>query len=110
MMPNQAARRKAGSRHNTAGATGPAETLPRLAPPPDQSAIVPATLVASEAVAQLLWSKPQVQAALGISQATLDRLTAAGRFPRPVRVGRLLKWRPEDVREWVNSQAKGGAR
>lgn len=48
------------------------------------------------------------QAALlvGISAATLRRNLADGRFPRPVRIGRVRKgWRRADLEDWI---AQGG--
>lgn len=40
---------------------------------------------------------------LGVSRATLFRLRAAGRMPKPVKVGGIVRWRVEDVREWVDA-------
>ncbi len=40
---------------------------------------------------------------LGISRASLFRLRSAGRMPKPVRVGGIVRWRVEDVRTWVDA-------
>jgi predicted DNA-binding transcriptional regulator AlpA len=51
----------------------------------------------------LLWGKQAIATALDISQRTLEREIAAGRFPRPDRrVGRLPRWKPETVRRWID--------
>ncbi|MGS3152481.1 helix-turn-helix transcriptional regulator [Aeromonas sanarellii] len=43
---------------------------------------------------------------LPISQATLWRWVAAGKFPAPVKLSdRVTAWRSEDVRIWIDSQA-----
>ena len=37
--------------------------------------------------------------------ATLQRLRKAGRFPKPVRLGRrCLRWREEDVERWAKQR------
>jgi predicted DNA-binding transcriptional regulator AlpA len=40
---------------------------------------------------------------LSVSVKTLRRLLARGRLPRPVRSGRLLKWRKADAIAYVRS-------
>ena len=37
----------------------------------------------------------------GISRATWYSLRKAGRVPRPVRLGRRVLWRVEELREWM---------
>ena len=45
------------------------------------------------------------------SAATHWRKVAAGKFPRPVHVSeRITAWRVDEVRNWLASAAKGGAR
>ncbi len=59
-------------------------------------------------VVRLAWGRKEVAAALGIGLATLERLLASGRFPKPdARAGRRLLWRPSTVEAWL---AEGGAR
>ncbi len=44
---------------------------------------------------------------LATSRRTIERLRAAGRFPKPdCHVGSMPRWRPEAVRDWIE---KGGA-
>ncbi len=51
--------------------------------------------------APLLLSAETVAELLGISIRTLWRLRAAGRLPRPVRLGGSVRWRPEDIQAWI---------
>ena len=49
---------------------------------------------------------------LGISKASLYRLLAAGKFPKPVRpLPGVVAWRVGDVRDWLRSHSteQGGA-
>jgi predicted DNA-binding transcriptional regulator AlpA len=48
-----------------------------------------------------LVSKRELARFLGISVSGLDKLIARGRVPPFVKVGRLLKWAPADVRNWA---------
>lgn len=55
--------------------------------------------------------RPAVSAVVPISSATLWRKVKAGQFPAPVKLyERVTAWRVEDVRAWLESQGKGGAR
>ena len=35
-------------------------------------------------------------------RAVYKRLARGSDFPRPIRVGRSLRWRPEDVEDWLD--------
>lgn len=35
-----------------------------------------------------------------VSSRTVRNLVAAGRIPRPIRVGRGLRWRERDIADW----------
>lgn len=39
---------------------------------------------------------------LRMSERQLRRHMAAGKTPRPIRVGRLIRFRPDDVRAWID--------
>jgi excisionase family DNA binding protein len=52
-------------------------------------------------VPPLLYSREQLCEVLGISRATLDRLQAAGKLPRPLRLGGQRRWRAEEIRQWI---------
>jgi len=58
-------------------------------------------------IVPLLWGKREIRAAIGVSEATFDRLLSSGRFPRPdVRIGRMPKWRPATVHEWIDIESR----
>jgi excisionase family DNA binding protein len=40
---------------------------------------------------------------LGVSVRTLRRLVDAGHGPAPVRVGRCLRWRLDEVSDWIRA-------
>lgn len=42
---------------------------------------------------------------LGISKRHLAALNASGRLPRPIRLGRSVRWRTDEIREWLASGA-----
>ncbi len=70
----------------------PCET--EATPPP------PATRAA--VLVQPLLTREDLCAVLRCGTATLDRLRAAGRLPRPdLRIGRSPRWRPETIRRWI---------
>ena len=45
----------------------------------------------------------------GISPATLRRLRGRGKVPKPIVIGRQLRWREEDIEAWEREQ-RGGER
>ena len=53
----------------------------------------------SEAV--ITWRLDAVAKALGVSRRSLERLRSAGRFPRPMHIGKTPLWKPETIRAWV---------
>jgi predicted DNA-binding transcriptional regulator AlpA len=62
---------------------------------------------AGPAVERLALRLDEVAAALGVSRRAVERVRAAGRFPRPDRtLGRMPLWRVETVRAWLEG---GGA-
>ena len=48
---------------------------------------------------QLLTAK-QLGLMLALSQRTIFRLTAAGKLPRPIRIGGAVRWKLTDVTRW----------
>jgi len=44
---------------------------------------------------------------LGVTRPTISRLSKAGDFPRPIKVGRQLRFHPDDVAEWERQQRAG---
>jgi excisionase family DNA binding protein len=55
---------------------------------------------------KLLWNCREAAAALSISLRTLWTLTNEGRVPC-VRIGRSVRYDPEDIRRWIQSQKTG---
>lgn len=51
----------------------------------------------------LLIDRAGVAALLGCSERHVYRLLTDGLMPRPVRVGSLVRWRCDDLEEWVAS-------
>jgi len=74
------------------------------APPTRGAALNPQPLHAAQ-IADALLKKPTVSAVTGLSGSTIDRKTAAGEFPQPVRLGsRCTRWRAGDVTAWLAAQ------
>lgn len=70
----------------------------KLAPLDD----IKATLeVNAPAIAPLLVDITSLSQILARSIPALERDTAAGRIPRPLRLGRSKRWRFDEIREWV---------
>jgi excisionase family DNA binding protein len=64
-----------------------------------------------EAARPLLWDLKTTCEQLSIGTRTAERLMSAGRFVKPVRIGRSVRFRPDDVLTWLNEQTRGwGAR
>lgn len=63
---------------------------------------------------KLLLDVRQVADMLGCSTRHVWTMRDCGKMPRPVKLGALIRWRADDIREWVSSgcpdcrQAKGG--
>lgn len=57
---------------------------------------------------KLLLKPQQAAEALAISQRKLWALTNAGEIPR-VCIGRSVRYDPQDLRNWIDANKKGGA-
>ena len=53
----------------------------------------------------LLVTDLEAAALLGICRATLHRLRAAGKLPRPVKLGRCLRWDRRELEAWIAAGA-----
>lgn len=53
-----------------------------------------------------LLSVKDLAESLNCSKRHIRRLTDAGRMPPPIRVGRLLRWRRDDIARWVADGCK----
>lgn len=43
----------------------------------------------------------QLARLLSISRSMVHKLRSTGRLPEPVRLGRCLRWRSAQIREWI---------
>lgn len=48
-----------------------------------------------------LISAKEVSEILSISQRTLWRMLSAGRMIPPIRLGRVVRWRADEVTQWI---------
>ena len=65
---------------------------------------------ASDKGTALLWTAAQVADALGVSVRLLYKLQASARLPRPISFGRAIRWRREELEEWLAAGAPERAR
>ena len=50
-----------------------------------------------------------LEAKLGISCSTIYAMMAAGKFPKPIKLGRrAVGWRNKDIQDWVRSKMDAG--
>ena len=52
---------------------------------------------------RLLMSADNVADALGVSVRHIWNMNAGGRLPEPVKFGRSVRWRSDEIRQWVSS-------
>lgn len=50
---------------------------------------------------QLALSPEELAASLGISRAHIFRLHSAGKLPKPVRLGRSVRWPVREIESWL---------
>jgi excisionase family DNA binding protein len=55
---------------------------------------------------QLLVDADQLTAMLGISLRQVRRLDSAGQLPGRVKLGRLVRWRKDDIEKWTKTGCK----
>lgn len=76
----------------------PTAVIPSFDTMPDSAFIREAQLVQSP-------KRPTTPAPLPFSAPTLWRMVAAGKFPKPIKLGaRITAWRVGEVRNWINTQ------
>lgn len=56
-----------------------------------------------------LWDKKQTARFFGVSPFLVDRWCSRGGGPRYVKVGPLVRFRPSDVFEFLESNIRGGS-
>ena len=71
--------------------------------------MVPSSTPELVATAQALTSLPplisasQLARVLGISNTSIWRMRSAGRLPKPILIGRLVRWRADEVSRWIDA-------
>ena len=45
----------------------------------------------------------QLAERLGVCRASIWRLLSAGRLPEPIRLGRNVRWRENEITDWINA-------
>jgi predicted DNA-binding transcriptional regulator AlpA len=64
----------------------------------------PGTPRSDPAVPRLTWRIDDLATALGVSRRVIERERSAGRLPSPdLHIGRVPLWKPESIREWIES-------
>lgn len=56
-------------------------------------------------VPKMALSAEEVADALGISRAHVFKLHSTGRLPRPVKLGRTVRWSRKDLEDWLAAGA-----
>lgn len=51
--------------------------------------------------APLMMTADEIATCLGISSRTVWRLKAKGDLPKPVKLGRAVRWRKSDILQWI---------
>ena len=64
--------------------------------------VTPAPSPSPESARPLLWDLAATCRELSISRRTAERFMSAGRFVKPVRIGKSLRFRPADVLAWID--------
>ena len=54
-------------------------------------------------VEELLIAADRLASMMNLSTRTIWRLLSAGRLVKPVRIGGAVRWRLEEVREWIDA-------
>ena len=54
---------------------------------------------------RLAYSADEVASVLGISRAHVWKLASSGRLPKPIRLGRAVRWPRKDLEEWLAAGA-----
>ena len=53
-----------------------------------------------------LLNRREVADMLGLSVPTIDKLTASGKIPIPIKIGRSVKWRPDQITDFINKKVE----
>ena len=61
---------------------------------------------AKKAYARLLDDVQQVAGTMGCSTRHVYRLSDAGKMPRPVKLGALVRWNRKEIEDWISGGCK----
>ncbi|MCY3584285.1 MAG: AlpA family phage regulatory protein [Acidimicrobiaceae bacterium] len=50
-----------------------------------------------------LLGRPEVEHRCGIGRSEIYRRLDSGDFPEPVRIGRAVRWRSDDIAAWIDA-------
>ncbi len=70
--------------------------------------MVHAAEVTTETSDSLLITATEVARLLNISKRTLWRLLSAGKLPPPVRLGNAVRWRRDQLEQWISQGCPSG--
>lgn len=51
-----------------------------------------------------LLDKREVAALIGVAPRTINELVRRGDFPRPLRVGKIVRWTDKQIADWVSAK------
>ena len=54
---------------------------------------------------RLVFSAAEVAHVLGVSTRHVWVLNSSGRLPRPIRLGRAVRWNAAEIQDWLNAGA-----
>lgn len=65
--------------------------------------VAPTLLPASPVAVPVLITKRAAAGMLGIGVSTLERYVACRWVPAPLRIGHAVRWRVQDLRDWIDA-------
>lgn len=57
---------------------------------------------------QIYLTAKDIAAHLGISRSGVYSLMRSSQFPAPIKIGRLSRWKRQEVIQWLEEQEQGG--
>jgi len=60
----------------------------------------------SPAISPVLFSVRNVAELLGISTRQVYRLSDAGKMPRPIKLGGMVRWLKSELDDWLNNRCR----
>lgn len=64
--------------------------------------------MSSPTIEPVLIGKRDAARMLGLGISTLERYILCGWVPKPVKIGNALRWRIDELREWINAGCPKG--